>query len=88
MILGQTGINWNWYYEVEEDGDALRILREWRMHRFDDTNHPSVDGWIDGWCNVDGRDGVNIRMFRETGQIVHYPRDHVRVFGRRIRVIH
>ena len=44
-IYESYGINWMWYLEVERiDGDEVRFVREWRVHKFDydkDTDpHP------------------------------------------------
>jgi hypothetical protein len=40
-IYANYGINWMSYLEVEEvDEDVVRLVREFRRHKFNDDNHP------------------------------------------------
>lgn len=43
------GINWNWYLTIEISGpDATdcKILKHWRVHKFNDANHPQTVGYF------------------------------------------
>ena len=53
----RDGINWVWYYELELEGNVCKLVRSYRLHKFDDfqgaDKHP--------------RDAVNVRFADESG---------------------
>ena len=83
--LGDHGINWIIYHTFTKVEGGLRLKETWRVHRGSD-NHPEVDGWIDSWTDVNGSSGVDLNIYRKTGEIIHRKKDHINVNGQRIKV--
>lgn len=87
MIFGSGAINWMWYYEMEWEGDKLRMIKSWRLHKYDHPDHPKVDHWISSWSDKNGRSGIDLDHYNKTGETVSIPKDYVNFEGRRVEVI-
>lgn len=68
MILLESGINWNWYYDTEK-------MVCWREHKNNIiTKHDTV---ISFWGNEKGQVGINLNHFKETGERISYVKNTI-----------
>ena len=88
MIFGDNGINWITYYRMDlTEDNKLKMVSSMRLHKYDDEDHPEVDHWIDSWTDKDGKNGVDLKHWRETGEKVRYKRDHINFGGKRVEIV-
>lgn len=64
LTLYDIGINWVHYLQIVQPDPSIELFwmassRSWRIHRFNDENHPATDGsyhWSNGHLEVHLRD--------------------------------